>query len=239
MSGASFTMRLKDVFEITGGTVEIGEDGISRLTGGNIGLNYIEVHTPGDKEILIGKIYDHYMNREIGMETIDMFQLAMRRKFNEIMPIYNQLYASLEVTYGPLSSVDLTSVSTGNTNQASTNNGTGSADTTSTSGSRAVNSDTPQTQLSGNEDYASSASDINAVTTVNSATTEDGTSSTDVNSDNTSHTTGYQGVAADLMIRYRESLINIDLDIINSIEDCFMAIWDNSDSFTNNNERLF
>lgn len=44
--------------------------------------------------ILEKKIIRHYYTREIGAETFGLFQLYLADKMNEIMPYYNQLYAS-------------------------------------------------------------------------------------------------------------------------------------------------
>src|SRR5690625_4901770 len=107
---ASFTMPLKRVIELTGGTVQL-ENGISKLTGGDVGLQYYSIFDDDYRDILNVKIIDHYWNREIAHETIDMFQLATRRKMNEIMPYYNQLYESTKIEFDPLSTVKLNMVS--------------------------------------------------------------------------------------------------------------------------------
>lgn len=44
--------------------------------------------------VLEKKIIRHYYTREIGAETFGLFQLYLADKMNEIMPYYNQLYAS-------------------------------------------------------------------------------------------------------------------------------------------------
>lgn len=44
--------------------------------------------------VLEKKIIRHYYTREIGAETFGLFQLYLSDKMNEIMPYYNQLYAS-------------------------------------------------------------------------------------------------------------------------------------------------
>lgn len=223
---STFTIPLKKVIEYTGGTVTLDLDtGISVLVGGNIGLSYYPIFDATYRAGLTGKIVDHYWNREIGQETIEMFQLAMRRKMNEIMPIYNQLYLSTQIEYGALNTVDLHTVNSNDNVQHATNA------TTSDTGSksRAVQSETPQTMLSGDGDYATAATDAISDTTGVSNATEDSTNT--LNGDN--RITGYQGVASDLVMRYRESLLNIDLMIINDLEELFMLVWDNGDSYTN------
>lgn len=55
------------------------------------------------RNVLNRKIIDHYYFREIGFETISLWQYKLRVKLNEIMPFYNQLYEEL----GKLKDVNL------------------------------------------------------------------------------------------------------------------------------------
>lgn len=50
------------------------------------------------------KILEHYYFREIGAETPDRFNFYLRRKMNEIMPYYNQLYISEMIKFDPMAS---------------------------------------------------------------------------------------------------------------------------------------
>jgi len=245
-SGAVFTMRLKDVLETTGGTWEI-VDGISRLTGGNIGLDHYPLFSDGKprtgenavpdyRPILNGKIFDHYMNMEIGYESIGMFQQGMRRTMNEIMPFYNQMYESLSVEINPLST---TSLHTDNTmTDLQVANQTAESTNSSSSGgsARTVQSDTPQTQLEGAEDYASGAVDTNSQNATAGTGNQVNSSTTTDNASGVTNITGYQGAASDLLMRFRESFINPDMMVINDlkIQELFIGVWDNGDSFTNN-----
>jgi hypothetical protein len=175
-----FTMPLKSVIKATGGRVVV-INGISRLIDGDIGLNHFPIFSEEHRNILVGKIIDHYWNQEIGFETIDMFRMRMRIKMNEIMPYYNKLYETELIKFDPLSTVDLKTVSaqaiktlgkaiteseqnTTDDQEAST---LGKSDTTTTTAanSRQVNSDFPQQMLSGNGDYATSAADGNSAST--------------------------------------------------------------------------
>lgn len=230
---STFTIPLKKVIEYTGGTVEL-VNGVSKLTGGNIGLQHYPIFDEAYRDHLTGRIIDHYWNREIGLETVEMFQLGMRRKMNEIMPLYNKLYESERITYDPLSTVDIRTISSGESTQISEGNSTVGNLTDSTARSRAVNSDTPQTMLAGNADYATAAADSNSVSSVEGESTEESLQSSNADTSNDSHTTGYQGVAADLIMRYRDSLLNIDLLVISEVEELFMLVWDNGDSYTRN-----
>jgi hypothetical protein len=228
----TFTIPLKKVIDLTGGTVTLDPDtGISTLVGGNIGLGYYPIFDPAYKEGLTGKIVDHYWNREIATETIEMFQMSMRRKMNEIMPYYNLLYESTKILYDPLSTVDLTTVTSGNTTDHSETTNNQTADTSG----RTVSSETPQTMLSGNSDYATNATDSNSQHTANGDNSADSLQEADVNS----NTKGFQGIASDLIVRYRESLLNIDVMVINELEECFMLVWDNGDEYMDNGNFLY
>lgn len=248
MTVALFTMRLKDVLNHTN----------------DIGLNAYPIYDESYRAGLNQKIIDHYWNEEIGVETIDMFRLSMKRKMNEIMPYYNQLYKSEQYEYDPLLTVDMRTVSNevAETADDSTSTGTSSDETTSTShdetetsnstqsGTRArsVSSDTPQTMLSGDGDYASSASDTVSDTTGSGSqdSATDGTSTSE-SEGTTSDTTHAEGTAqrdtdetrqgregmlgSEAILKYRESLINIDLMIIDDLKDLFMMIWGNGDEY--------
>lgn len=233
----TFTIPLKRVIALTGGTVEI-VDGIRLMTGGNIGLNDYPIFNStvypngAYRDILNGMIIDHYWNREIGLETIEMFQLAMRRKMNEVMPVINKLYETLDIEFDPLSTLDISTESTTEADVTNTSNGTNNTVSENSSGSRTTIMDTPQMRLAGNKDYATGATDNTGTATAEGTVTEESTFSSDGETVVNSRTSGYQGVASELLTRYRQSLINPNMMVINELEECFMQVWDNGDSFT-------
>lgn len=239
---ATFTMPLKKVIELTGGNVEydsvtfnnIEYGKLPILTDGNIGLTHYPLFNEEYRPILNGKIIDHYWNREIGLETIDLFQLAMRRKMNEIMPYYNQLYKSELIEYDALSTMDISTDSTSSVEATEDSSSATSADSETDSNSRAVNSTTPQMNLAGNEDYASGIADAVSKSTVDSTATQESDAHTVTDVENSSRTRGFQArSASDLILHYRETFLNIDMMIINEIVDCFMLVFDNGDSYFN------
>lgn len=228
--GASFTMRLKRVIEVTGGTLEI-VGGVSQMTGGDIGLQYYPIFDEAYRPSLTGRIIDHYLNREIGAETIDIFQLYMRRKMNEIMPFYNKLYLSERLEFDPFHTVDISTVVNATSTNTGTSTGTGETETDSTQGSRSVNFDTPQTMLANNADYASSGVDATGTSTAKGNSSESRSDTSEGANDSTSRTTGYQAMPADLLSRYRDTLINVDLMIIAELEPCFMQVLNTTDPY--------
>lgn len=237
---STFTTPLKKVIEYTGGTVEVvpmtykGIDmgAISKVSGGKVGFEQTPIFDPAYRDILNGKIVDHYWNREIGFETIDLFQMKMRSHLNNVMTLYNKLYLSEQIPYEALNTINLRTV-TAAENQG-TEGSVSTSDTTSTTdnNSRAVNSSTPQTMLAGNEDYASGAVDSTGKSESVGANTSTGDSVSTANAESDSLVSGYQGSASDLIMRYRDSLLNIDLMVIRDIDELFMQVFDNGDSYT-------
>lgn len=180
------------------------------------------------------KILNHYVNYEIGQETESMFRFALNRKMNEIMPLYNQFYLSARLQFDPLQTMNYTDFITTTNTKNTTGNQTTESESETKSKSRSVNSSTPQVQLSNNADYASSASDVNGDSDVSGNTTQNSTA-TDADHGTVERTMqGSQGLpSADLLIRYRATFLNIDMQIIRELEPLFMQLWDNGDEFSN------
>ena len=84
---------------------------------------------------LCRKILNHYYSRNIGVLPLACWKREFLRKLDEIMPKYIALYAKLDERGGDLNSTD------------------------EYYKGRVVSSDYPQTQLAGNEDYASAGQD--------------------------------------------------------------------------------
>lgn len=232
---ATFTIRLREIISSTGGTIEIAEDGVSRLTGGKIGVEYLSLPdgVSGYAPILTGKIVDRFLMREIGYETVEQFQWGMRRKLNEIMPFYGQMYLSEQIAFDPLATIDLSTITNNTGSQTAAAESNSDSSSNNTSKSRAVNNDFPQTSLAGNGDYATTAADSASEADGSGLAHEESESSSESVTDGTSSTKGFQGVASELLMRYRDSILNIDVMVLNELEDQFMGIWDNGDRYTN------
>lgn len=182
----------------------------------------------GYREKLNEKIIDHYFNREIGMENESMFRLALKRRLNEQMPIINQHYAISAMTFDPLKTIDMQTLTTGEAVAKSTD--TGNNTSNSSAESRVVASDFPQVRLSPDGDYATAAQDnISGSSATGTATTE--TEQEQSNSGD-SKTTGYQGNPAMLIYEYRQTLVNVDMMVIEALQDLFMLIWSTHDEYT-------
>ena len=69
-------------------------------------VDNIPVYVPEHKPLLLKKILLHYYQREIAYETVGLWKFKLNTKLKEIMPYYNQLYASELLEYDPLQNVN-------------------------------------------------------------------------------------------------------------------------------------
>lgn len=216
---ATFTMELHKVMDVER---DAGN-------GFRIGLADYPIWKPEYRDQLNRKIIAHYWNREIGLETIPQFVFNLRRRMNEIMPLYNQVYLSTQIEFDPLATVNLVTTRNDDGTEIATGSNTSNSTVNSDNEARTVNSEFPQGQLSRSGDYATAASD--AASKSKSDTEADGnsTSNTTTSMDGTSTTKGFQGSAADLLLRYRATLLNVDMMIVAELADLFMGIWSNDD----------
>lgn len=202
-----------------------------------MGLGTYPIFDEDYRKILNGKIIDEYFNQEIGTETIDNFVLILRKKMDQIMPFFNQLYLSEQIEYTALDSMRINSAASNHIDGSATGTGSTTTDNTTTSGSRVVGSDFPQSQLAGDADYATNGSDVNSKSEIAATGSQTSDSNNTTDSSGNTLVTGYQGAASDLIVKYRNSLINIDVQVIAELADCFMLVLNNGDEyFTHNYE---
>lgn len=131
----------------------------------------------------------------------------------EIMPYYNQLYASAAIQFDPLV--------THKWSETTGRNSSTQGQSTASANNQHVNSDTPQGLLSiGNieaELYASSAAIAHDSSTGNSSGTA---------TENVSVTSqGYDADPSELLLKYRETIVNIDQMIVNELQTLFMGVF--------------
>jgi hypothetical protein len=94
-----------------------------------------------------------------------------------------------------------------------------------------VNSDTPETPLSGDEDYATSLADVNSTAENDTTSTQGNTSDNTGTVNGTTTTTGFQGAASDLLTKYRATLLNIDMMILPQLNELFMLVRGNGTEY--------
>lgn len=193
------------------------------------------------KPILEKKILMHYFNKEIGLETVALWKLYMEERLNLIMPYYNQMYETTVKDYDYMWTINDQEVYTGNkkAEENATYNstgkdsfhGTGSNQDTGTQ--KDLSSDLPQANYA-NLDYGTNLLEreqSNNSNIVNDSTNDRTVNNTNIVSNTADDTytrkrTGSTGVPlTDLLVKYRESLINIDSMVIEELQDLFMTIY--------------
>lgn len=234
--GSDYTIKL-------GGLIALGYN-----TDEKLGLDKYPIFDENYRSPLNHKIVAHYALREIGMETPEQFVFILRRTMNEIMPYYNKLYESDRIKFDPMSTMNIQSLTSNDSDsqmssKSSSEDKTQSkTDTTNKSHNRQrqVDSVAPDAQLSNSGDYAGTVQDIDAqndsTSSAETNATGTNTSVTDFSSSQSkgkgnTQTTGYNGLpTSDLIQRYRASLINIDMMIITELGSLFMGVSDTMDS---------
>ena len=197
------------------------------------------------RETLNNKIIRAYYFREIGFETLGIFAWYLRRTMHEIMPYYNQLYESERIKIEPLLTIgkDYSEIwsrdeRTGKTvTNSSHSNATTSGSSSSESTDRNVFQDTPMNGLDtdaiSSMDYATNVTFDNGTTSASNENTSNSTAGYNTSDSFTGdydgtrkHSeTGFTVSQSELLLTYRKTFLNIDLDIIKELESLFMGLW--------------
>lgn len=171
------------------------------------------------RKVLNQKIIDHYYLNEIGQETAERFKFTLNRTMREVMPMFNKLYLSEKLNVEPITRYSVTE--TGNRKSGGKTNITGTTQTND----KNVYSEVPNGLLR--------QIDIDADTYATNATLQrnDNTSNANTLAENTEDyvrsITGNNPSKTDIEMlkEYRDSLINIDMLVIESLSKCFMGIF--------------
>lgn len=188
--------------------------------GYDIGLKDYPIFDESYRETLNNKIIMHYWIREIGAETAGLFKLYLNRTMDEIMPYYNQLYKSAQLDFDPLNAYSYNETNMELENLESDGTRTDTAD------GKSLYSDTPQGLLDNgaiaDEKYLTSATlnDSSASSTANNLQKRNRNFEKKVRG-NMYHN------LSELLKDYRETFLNIDMEIINNpeIQNCFMKLY--------------
>lgn len=243
---SKYTTQLRWIVEQTGQALPVPDgqeyaDAVYKA----IGLDKYPIFDETYRSSLNDKIIDHFYFREIGFETAAQFRWYMRRTMNEIMPYYNQLYSSKDLITDPLNDRDLSWTESHtlerDTDSAGTseNSGTSESDSSGTSHNRNVYQDTPMSLLQNGADRPN----IESLDYATNVTYDDGSTSdsTDSSFDNSGRTTSTVDMdesgnrihtekgrllnQSDLLLKYRKTFINIDMEVIQDLEDLFLSLW--------------
>lgn len=181
-----------------------------------------------NKDTLAKKIVEHFYNREIGLETHNLFFLHAKNLMREIMYKYSHIIYSNSLEFEPLVNVDFTETferkidgnSSGSSNSEGSNNSTGIN----------INSDTPQGNINKNEildgKYATS-SNTNDISSIANSTLSSSNNSnqTETYTRNQKGNSGSLTTAQALIKQYRDIIYDVDLNIINDLSILFMSIY--------------
>lgn len=210
------------------------------------------------------KILKHYYTQEIGEETVNLWKLRLNTRLNEIMPYYNKLYLSELLEFEPLINMDYekTGNRKGNTtdkldslrsyggSDVTESKGHAETETTMTSGTWDLYSDTPQGGIDGVEAAAGSLAGNGYLSNARKIYNDGKPDNTETDTDGTDTTTygktdtygqngigtsnedyfekfhGLNGVTASKALQeFRETFLNIDMMIIEELQDLFMGLW--------------
>ena len=181
------------------------------------------------REELNSKILDHYWTREIGQETPQLFFRYLRRKMNEIMPMYNEYYKSARFKYDPMNTMDMRTITRGENDSHQTSENNSESTSLGKSDSRTVGSTYPQSALSGSEDYADSSTDTTGTTTGTEGASGTASAEARARSIGDSHSYGRSQSGMSIVQEFRDTIINVDMMIIDELEPMFMQIFSTGD----------
>lgn len=220
----------------------------------HLSAQYYPIFDENYRTKLNEKIVAHYALREIGSETPQMFVFYLGRTMREQMDYFNQLYVSAQRKFDPFVTSDIrqetdsTSInessgkSSGTQSNESTANST--SDTKADNSSMTFNSEFPQTRIDDFRKYATTASQTDSTGDTHTSTQQDSTATATSTSNadyahssdkgnSMSHTLGTSGSQSQLLLDWRDTMLNIDMMVINSLENLFMGMWGSGDSMTN------
>ena len=155
---------------------------------------------------------NHFYYREIGFETISRFKHHLKTELNILMPYYNKLYTSQGLEQRILDNYDVT--------ETFERNVTGSKTGVNENSNKQLFSDTGRKRVDIN--------DIDYVSTINKETNNTTSNVNDENNERWARTMkGNIGVQtdADAIMKYENSLKNVDLLLFEELEKLFMQIF--------------
>lgn len=233
---AKYTTQLKSIVE----------------SGYDLGLKDYPIWNEDFRPTLNNMLLKHYWFREIGFETAGLFKFHLNRAMNEIMMYYNLIYTTTQYDFDPLHNYTLQEVfgeqTTDKNNKTETRNLTDTGSSTAeyhdenTTNTESVYSDTPQGALESGAiargEYATNATigSGNGTSTTNGTTSTNNTNTGTVENNEagegsrnyTKTITGNQyHNMGELIKDYRDSMINITMEIIThpAISELFMRVY--------------
>jgi hypothetical protein len=146
---------------------------------------------------------------------------------NEIMPLYNQLYKSELISIDPLITFKTDKIQEANSTVVLDGDSTSSNTSEEINENKTVSSDTPNGSIANIEDegYATEFSKDNVTNNRTDTLINTNDATTTNNQAGEEHTSGFNIPLSDLIIKYRETFLNIDMKIINDLSELFLGIY--------------
>lgn len=169
---------------------------------------------------LAKQIVDHFLVREIGQETIGLFEHQAKVYMNELMEYYLPEIYSASIKIDPLVNVDFTET------YDATGHSTGKTDSATNGSSLAINSDTPQGRVN-KEDilegkYATSTNGMDSDSTDH---TQSSGETADAYTKRVKGNSGVSATAQALIKQYRDIIVSTNRNIIKDLNILFMGIY--------------
>lgn len=250
---SKYTTEVRYICEsLAGEVVSVSGSHIESVVNGSVNKIFdfsYPIFSEDYREKLNKKIVYHFYTREIGLETYGLWKHKLFVKMNEIMPLYNQYYESAMLEFNPFNDVNLVKEVVGSGTDVIVGSGThsnsigvtvnGTTNNTTTKSDKELYSDTPQGAVSDLESgrYLTNATLNNGSDVLvgsertDSSTADSGNVSSTENrtkSDNVREVlTGKNGGVdySTLLMKFRDSFVNIDMMIIAELEELFMQLW--------------
>ena len=220
-------------------TIELGTIASSKnLCVFDFEYNFYEPNLKGKFE---EKFIEYYYINEIGFETVGRFKQRLRAKLNTIMPKYRQLHETqlrsenidfmLNKDYVETVTRELNIL--GKNQNGSTSNSTSQNNANGNEGSNFKESSLNNGNASlSNDDLTSINNSDSTFTNTNSGTSTSSSNTTATNEGNETETITNKGQgnigitsSAELLEKWRKTIINIDMMIIEECYDLFMGVF--------------
>ena len=165
-------------------------------------------------------LLDNLMN-EIGFETLQMFKAALEAKLKRVMPYYQQVWESTQLSLSWDENVNMSYSDSGNETRNASRNSNGSV--SNTVNTESIDSDNPQVTVQTN-DYASG---MNRGQSIGIGTSNDRVTDNESTKRNSVRKEwGAHGMnKGEIVKAMRDVAISINKEIIDECKDLFMGVW--------------
>lgn len=222
---AVFTPTLRQAIEYAGGRTKFDETC----------LREYPIFDESYRQHLNDAIVQHYMFREIGLETVEMFMWSIRNELREQADVFNPMFKTVKNQYDPLNFLDYSTVfaSANESSQHSESNNSGNTTQKSESDGTTTNYDMPNVAMTPRGNYATSGARTESGSSGDSSSRQSGTdTSTGAGkSSATTKVTGRNIDPAQAIAAYRQNLLSGDRFVIDILANCFIGLWHNGDGY--------